>query len=112
MDATHVHETYVNRTEGYSFGSDDYELAGTVFEDKSPGDVFRWLRDEYGRCVGKAYRDTSNGPVHCGWVFVSRQRYEDTGEPYLREVWVTFTREVEPARPALHEPFAVSSTSL
>jgi len=24
-----------------------------------------------------------------GWVFVSRERYEDTGKPYLREAWVT-----------------------
>lgn len=28
-------------------------------------------------------------PRHVGWFFISRQRYEDTGETYLRGAWVT-----------------------
>jgi len=109
MDATHVHESYVNATEGYRFGDNTYEVEGTVFEDMTPGEAYRWLVKEYGRCTGKVYRDTESAPLHCGWVFIKRDKYEDTGEPYTREVWVTFSRETEPAMPATHEPVSLSA---
>lgn len=58
----------------------------------TPGELFRVLRKEYGRCISKVYRDTKDGAKACGWVFLSRQKYEDARSPkdtYLREVWVT-----------------------
>lgn len=113
MHATHVTETYVNETEGYSYGEDTYPIAGTVFEDMTPGDAYRWLVREYGRCTGRVYIDSPGGPVHCGWAFERRERYEDTrtNETYLRAVWVTFARETSPARPATLETVAVSGVT-
>lgn len=97
----YVQETYINATEGYSFGeSDVYE---TYFD--TTGDLYRNCVREFGRCVGKVYVDPVDGgpPLQRGWVFQGRRRYEDTNEPYLREVWVmvhdappTVTREYHP----------------
>lgn len=81
----YVQETYINRTEGYRFGdSDVYE---SQYDDK--GDLYRAVRREYGRCVSRVYVDSNEGAKPIGWVFVKRDKYEDTGESYLREVWVT-----------------------
>jgi hypothetical protein len=82
----YIQETYVNATEGHRF----YD--GEVYETSSEttGELYRRLRDEYGRCTGKVYIDKPDGGAQAvGWVFIGRQKYEDTGEPYLREVWVT-----------------------
>lgn len=81
----YVQESYINRTKGLRFGdSDVYETAYT-----EPGELYRACQREYGRCTGKVYIDTPKGAAAVGWVFVGRQRYEDTGEPYVREVWVS-----------------------
>jgi hypothetical protein len=41
------------------------------------------------RCVSKMYRDRKEGrPLHVGWVFHMRSTYEDTREPFTREIWV------------------------
>lgn len=88
---THVSESRINATEGYRFSDAEYPVAGTVFEDmETPGEIYRWLRGEYGRCTGRVYQDTASGVVQCGWMFQKRDRYEDTGAPYLLETWVTF----------------------
>ena len=72
--------------------------------DETPGEIFRACRSEYGRCESKIFQDYKDGSIkHVGWYFRSRQRYEDTGEPYLRGAWVTLYREVEPERPAVLE---------
>lgn len=57
-------------------------------ENPTPGEVFRRLRAEYGRCTGAVYVDGPDGKARrVGWVFVSKQRYDDSPEFYLREVW-------------------------
>ena len=56
----------------------------------TPGELFKALQREYGRCVSKVYIGEKT-PV--GWVFEKRAEYEDTGEPYIQEVWVTMHRE-------------------
>ena len=84
-DNLYVQETYLNATEGHVIGeSDVYE----TFTD-DPGELYRAMRREYGRCISKVYVDSPNGPRAIGWVFQARDKYEDTGETYLREVWVT-----------------------
>lgn len=84
-DRLYVEESYVNATEGCRIGdSGIHESAFTA-----PGDLYRACQHEFGRCTGKVYVDTDNGPQAVGWVFVERQQYTDTHEPYLREVWVT-----------------------
>lgn len=79
-------EVYLNATEGRGIGeSGVYE----TFAD-TPGELYRAYVKEYGRCVGKVYVDLPNAPATpVGWVFQGRDKYEDTGETYLREVWVT-----------------------
>jgi hypothetical protein len=85
MSNLYVEEAYINKTEGYRFGDSDVQLSR--FE--TPGDVFRFAQKEYGRCISKVYLDVLDEPKAIGWVFLSKARYEDTDEPYLREVWIT-----------------------
>lgn len=81
----HAQEVFINRDEGYRFGdSGVYETRA-----ETRGELYRMAQEEYGRCEGKVYIDTPDGAKAIGWVFVGKARYEDTGEPYLREVWVT-----------------------
>lgn len=91
-----IRETFVDATQHVQFGESDwYEPAATTL-----GDLYRDLVKEYGRCTGKMYRDREGGqPYQCGWVFLSRQRYENTRPPstYLREVWVEVSA-TEPTR--------------
>ena len=82
----YVQESFVNATKGYRFGdSDVYEsYANTT------GELYRAMLKEYGRCMGKVYVDSPEGPpMHVGWVFQGKQQYEDCKDTYLREVWVT-----------------------
>ena len=84
-DKLYVQESFVNATEGYRFGdSDVYE----TFTD-DPGELYRTMQREYGRCISKIYVGRPGGPIAVGWVFVKRNKYEDSDETYLREVWVT-----------------------
>lgn len=66
--------------------------------DATPGDIFRASQKEFGRCISRAYIDTAEGVKAIGWVFVKRDRYEDTGETFLHETWVTLLTEYD-ARP-------------
>lgn len=69
-------------------------------EDATMGEIFRALREEYGRCQSKIYVDVAQGDAkHVGWFFVSRQEYTDTHEPYLRGAWVVVGEHV-PAQAA------------
>lgn len=96
MQATHYAETFTNETKGHVVGEHVEPIEGTVFEDMTPGEAFRWLLREYGRCVSKVYVDLPDKPAaHVGWVFEKRDRHEDTGETYLRHVWVTFLERCE-----------------
>lgn len=90
-----IKEKFVNRDKGYVFSESDWHALDT--QDK--GQLYRSLRDEYGRCISKVYVDQLqvNGQmaaIPIGWVFVKRIQYEDCDETYLREVWVT-VRETE-----------------
>ncbi len=78
-------ETWINATAGYSIGeSDVYE----TFTDNR-GELYRAMVRSYGRCTGKVYVDTPQGPRAVGWVFCKRQRYDDSPETFLLETWVT-----------------------
>lgn len=77
-----VSESYVNATQGYRYGDTEPEDYGY----DNLGELYRALRRENGRCVGKVYTD-KDGAI--GWVFVKRVPYDDSDETYLREVWVT-----------------------
>ena len=80
-----VVEHYTNETEGHRFG----EMATAMPAGDCP--TFRDLQREYGRCASKVYHDSPDGrPVAVGYFFESMQKYEDTGQPYKRGVWIEF----------------------
>jgi hypothetical protein len=82
-----VHVTLTNEDEGYIFGEYTEDAAEWF---KTSGDLYRVFQREYGRCRSKIYVNTPAGTKAVGWYFESRQRYEDTNEPYLRGAWVTY----------------------
>lgn len=96
-----IKESYVNQTKGYRYGDSGWYETWT----DNTAKLFRTLQQEFGRCMGKIYRDgllLPNGehkPV--GWVFEKRMKYDDARghDPekdfYIREVWVE-VREVAP----------------
>lgn len=77
----------------YTLTNEDRNIQFSSWVDQVPADrrpTFRELQAEWGRCNSRVYADTVTGVEEIGYYFVKRQRYEDTGEPYLRGAWVTF----------------------
>ena len=63
------------------------------------GDIYRAAQREFGRCTSSIYVDQKTGPAKkVGWYFVSRQKFEDTGQPYLRGAWVRVVNVVPEQR--------------
>lgn len=88
--ATHIRTTHVNATEGYIYSEYD-EPIGDYADDNGRVDMGEFYRAgvvNFGRCTSKVYVDSSDGVRHVGYCFQRRERYEDTGESYLRETWV------------------------
>ena len=88
-----VRETWIRKEPlDNEYGGTEYrnliEGESDVYETKydTAGALFRGLQKDAGRCVGRIYHD-DHGPI--GWVFEKKTEYEDTGEPYLLETWVT-----------------------
>ena len=88
-----ISEDQINVTEGYRSGESG------VFEcfTDHPGELFRALRRNYGRCTGKVRVDVGNSVKAIGWVFEKRRKYDDCDETYLLETWVT-VHEKKPTR--------------
>ena len=83
--ALYVQETYVDATEDCMIG--ESEVYETGYDESGP--LFRAMRDEYGRCIGRVYVDTADRTKAIGWIFEGRDKYQDSSETYLRHVWVT-----------------------
>ena len=81
-----ISHTQIDATRHISSGeSEVYESCCAT-----PAEVYRHCLKNYGRCTGKVYIDKKDGKsVHVGWVFVSRQKYDDCNDTYLAETWVT-----------------------
>lgn len=93
-----IEEAFVNATEGHI-------IDRTVCTDlltSDPGELFRLCQREHGRCVSSIYIDTDEGTKRVGWVFEAIDRYQDTGERYLREVWITLLERVDTVERTLH----------
>jgi hypothetical protein len=88
--------TYINADKEVIFGEDP-EPEETWTDEL--GALFRDAMHEYGRCTSKIYIDTKRGTEAIGWVFRGRQKYEDTRESYIREVWMTLFERCEPGDP-------------
>lgn len=92
-----IQEIFVNLDKGYRFGESDWYEPYT----DDLGQLYRSLRCEYGRCIGKVYVDLREGGAQpVGWVFRKRMEYEDAhriSDPekrtYLRETWVSYRHE-------------------
>ena len=80
-----VREDHVNADKNYLLCEPIY----TEADGQTPGEIFRACRREYGRCTGSVYVDTAEGTKRIGWAFQKRERYQDCGETYLHETWVT-----------------------
>lgn len=81
---------FANKTEGYSFGDAIEEI-----EAETAGEVYRRCLGLFGRCVSKVYIGEDE-PRVIGWVFEQAQRYEDTGEKFIRETWVVPLEKIVP----------------
>lgn len=82
----HIQEKWIDATRDLYLG--ESEVYESYFD--TPGEAFRALQREYGRCVSKVYVDTPDGKVQAiGWTFVKRERYCDSPKTFLRETWVT-----------------------
>ena len=97
-----------NVDEGYLYcDTERYESYAETW-----GEAFRAAREEFGRCVGKIYRDRNICPGrtsaefvfgNCppviktdivGWIFEKRMKYSDTNETYLARTWFEVHKEV------------------
>ncbi len=92
-----IQESYLNATDGYIFGESDVYECWT----DDVGEIFRNCQREYGGCTGPVFIDDVNGVSRkIGWVFSRTEKYEDSRDTYVREVWVT-----------LHEQTPVTKTT-
>jgi glucan-binding YG repeat protein len=93
-----VRETFVNDTENYQYGNNEYES-----DCETTGELFKHLRREHGRCTGKMYIDTKQGETkQTGWVFEKREHYwgaqRGQEKGYIKQTWVSVYRvQVESA---------------
>lgn len=93
-------EQFIDRNQNCRYG--DSDIQDNLFTDHI-GELYRRLRDEYGRCTGRVYIDMKSGETHAiGWVFVKRVKYDDCNDTYLRETWVTVLESCE-----LDDPLAL-----
>lgn len=89
-----IQETMLDATNGGFFNeSPVYKTRFTT-----TAEVYKFCLKEYGRCVSKVYIDDPNGkPMHIGWVFQKRAKYEACDETYIQETWVSL-HEAEPIK--------------
>lgn len=111
-DALLLHIARVNCDTRMRYMDEREPIAGTIFEDidedRLAGALYRHGVEEYGRCTGKVYVDTaSRGTIHTGYVFLKRERYEDSNDTYLCETWLSVERVIAPAQPTTVESVAL-----
>jgi hypothetical protein len=94
-----ISETHVNATKHHVVSEiEPYETWADV---EQLGKLYKSLQSEYGRCISSMYIDHTDKvkTQKIGWVFLSRDTYEDTKETYLREVWISvFIKNEETGR--------------
>jgi len=51
-----------------------------------------WCKDEFGKHKRtNMYIDRRIGePLHCGYVYSRRQRYDDINKTYFQSIWISF----------------------
>jgi hypothetical protein len=95
----------MEQNDGKRYGAYDdvQDLADTYMgEDATIGEIFRACQKEHGACTGKVYIDTREDSdpegtyprtIAIGWVFVKREKYEDSNETFLHETWISLLDE-------------------
>lgn len=107
MQATAIKFEYVNASEGHVMGSEVQPVSDTVLEGMTPGQMFRWLQREYGRCISRVYIDEGT-PV--GWCFQRAMPYGDNPrESYIQEVWVSLMAPDHTYQPRQYQPCPLPS---
>jgi hypothetical protein len=96
----YVRETYIDATKHSGIGGEDWYEAFTA----DLGRLYRDLQATWGRCISAMYRGEGQ---KVGWVFQGREKYDDSKETYLREVWVEVST-VEPRKVWSYDPEPVS----
>lgn len=87
----YVEETHVDVEERAHIGRSPIMATGI----SDPGELFRRLQREHGRCTGRVYIDAEDSmtgearTIPIGWVFRKRKQYSDSPDTYLHETWVT-----------------------
>jgi hypothetical protein len=77
-----VQENWVDASRGIRIGDSDIYEAFT----SSPGELFRDLQREYGRCGGKVYVGEGQ---QVGWWFEKKKQYDDSEDTFTLQTWVT-----------------------
>ena len=80
-----IQETFINKTENISYGeSEVYEtFTSNILE------LFKFMKKEYGRCVGKVYIDENDFSIVVGWIFEKKMKYSDVDDHYVQQTRVT-----------------------
>jgi hypothetical protein len=68
------------------YGNGNSDIYETMHE--TPGELFKALQKEHGKCISKVYQDREAGSIQIGWVFEKKAVYSDTKTPYKQETWV------------------------
>ena len=83
-----VKETHVNRSENYVIFDDKIDIEDSEIE--TLNDLYKYGLEHYGKCTGKVYIDISDQKaMHIGYIFLKKDKYEDTKESFLRETWLS-----------------------
>lgn len=104
-----IQVTMVNVTQESRFYEGEQEES--AFE--KPGDLFKALTQEYGKCVSKMFRTfKEGGDKQIGWVFQKREFYTDANrlpkaqQTFIQETWVeVFDRPDEVTRKRFNHKF-------
>jgi len=96
----YVRETHVNKTENLMIGESEVYESWT----SSPGQLFRALQNEFGRCTSSMFVDKPDGTAQkIGWVFEKIESYYDMPrEKYLKETWVSVYEKPSTTRTTHH----------
>jgi hypothetical protein len=80
--------TYTNATENYCIGEEFLDLEKSNIQCLK--DLYNEGRKTWGRVVSKVFIDgPDKKPLHVGYVFKKREKYDDSSETFLSETWVS-----------------------
>jgi len=84
MSNLYIQEIFVQVEGEKRYCNCETEVYETCYN--SIGKLFKACQQDYGRCISKQYIGERQ---QIGWVFEKRVKFEDCGDTYLQEVWVS-----------------------